>query len=60
MGWERYRLPRCPHCVELRALLWDARPHVFRQQTAGTHEQDRADAEALYPRLWDLLKDHPR
>ena len=47
-----------------RALLLDARHHVFRQQLTGKHEQDRADATDWLDRykrtmaqfkVWDSL-----
>ncbi len=31
---------------ELREVINEARPHVYRQQYHGRHEQDRADAVA--------------
>ena len=31
---------------ELRQAIKEARPHVYRQQHHGKHEQDRADAVA--------------
>jgi hypothetical protein len=37
------------------ALLRKAATHVFRQQHAGKHEQDRKDAEALLPELERFL-----
>lgn len=39
-----------------RELLQQAAPHVFRQQTAGKHEQDRADAKELNTRIDKALK----
>lgn len=47
---------------ELIALLHECRTHVYRQQHAGKHEQDRADAKELLPRVvkalrgWDISK----
>jgi hypothetical protein len=38
-------------------MLLECRAHVFRQQTAGVHEQDRHDAVELYPRLAAALKE---
>lgn len=35
----------------LAVLLKEAAPHVFRQQAAGKHEQDRKDALDLQPRI---------
>lgn len=32
-------------------LLDECTPHVFRQQHAGSHEQDRLDAKELWKRL---------
>jgi len=46
--------------VVLRAALTAAVPHVFRQLTAGKHEQDRIDAEAfvsIYGPLWEVLRE---
>jgi len=45
--------------VQLRAateLLRAASSHVFRQQHAGKHEQDRIDAEELLPKVEVFLK----
>lgn len=37
------------------ALLKKAATHVFRQQFAGKHEQDRLDAKVLLPELEKFL-----
>jgi hypothetical protein len=41
---------------EVMALLREAKAHVIRQIDAGKHEQDRADAEGLAPRIAEALK----
>lgn len=38
----------------LREALKSAKAHVFRQQTAGKHEQDRADAVEWWSKYKDL------
>ncbi len=40
-----WALNREKRVAALEAKIKSARPHVHRQQTAGTHEQDRADAK---------------
>jgi len=37
-------------------LLKAAAPHVYRQQHAGKHTQDKVDAEKLYPKISKYLK----
>lgn len=37
-------------------LLKEASHHVFRQQHAGRHEQDKIDAKKLYPKIAKYLK----
>jgi len=41
--------------LDLRALLHEASSHVFRQQFAGKHAQDKADAADLLPRIEQAL-----
>ncbi len=43
------------HVDDARALLSEASAHVFRQQHAGKHEQDRQDAIDLGPRISKAL-----
>lgn len=45
------------HVDDSRALLREARAHVYRQQSVGKHEQDRADALELYPRISKAIGD---
>jgi len=40
---------------QLIALIRECRSHVYRQQHAGVHEQDRQDAAELLPRLNAVL-----
>lgn len=44
-----------PDKMALR-LLKEARAHVYRQQHAGKHTQDKIDAEKLYPKISKYLK----
>lgn len=37
-------------------LLKAAAPHVYRQQHAGQHAQDKVDAKKLYPKISKYLK----
>lgn len=43
--------------TELRELLKRCSHHVFRQQTAGKHKQDREDAKALMVELEAVLRE---
>lgn len=45
---------------EAKKLLRSASAHVFRQQFAGKHEQDRADAVDLYPKIDGFLQENDR
>lgn len=50
---RRFDQPSLDDAVQ---LLSAASAHVFRQQSAGKHAQDRADAQELYPKIEAFLK----
>lgn len=53
----RDALRKCAWAIETQlGLLTACRSHVYRQQRAGSHEQDREDAKELYPALDEYLK----
>ena len=41
---------------ELLKCIWEAMPHVYRQQGHGKHEQDRADAEAWWEKWREIRR----
>ena len=41
--------------AQLIALIRECRSHVYRQQHAGAHEQDRQDAKALLIKIVEVL-----
>jgi len=56
-GWgTRARLSPSKSSDKAMSLLEKAAPHVYRQQHAGRHEQDKIDAKELYPVISKALK----
>ena len=45
-----------PDTTELLQCIFEAMPHVYRQQGHGKHEQDRADAEAWWAKWREIRR----